>query len=68
MGRGGTKGEYIREWVPELRDVPPGRLHAPLAAGLRLEKNYPPPMVDHSAEREHTLRMFNEHRATRSIG
>ena len=62
------QGEYIREWVPELRDVPPGRLHAPLAAGLRLEKNYPPPMVDHSAEREHTLRMFNEHRATRSIG
>ena len=60
------QGDYIREWVPELRDVPPGRLHVPLAAGLRLAKDYPPPMLDHSAERENTLRMFKTHRAARS--
>ena len=62
------QGDYIREWVPELRDVPPGRLHVPLAAGLRLARDYPPPMVDHARERDNTLRMFKDHRATRPAG
>ena len=56
-------GAYIREWVPELRDVPPGRLCVPLAPGLRLAKDYPPPMLDHSIERDKTLAMFKAHRA-----
>lgn len=56
-------GDYIREWVPELRDVPPGRLHVPLAPGLRLAKDYPPPMLDHNRERDLTLAMFKRHRA-----
>ncbi len=60
------QGDYIREWVPELRDVPPGRLHMPLADGLRLAKDYPPPMLDHSQERDRTLEMFKRHRAARS--
>ena len=61
-------GEYIRAWVPELRDVPFGRLHMPLAAGLRLTKDYPPPMLDHSRERDLTLAMFKEHSATHTPG
>lgn len=61
-------GEYIREWVPELRDVPPGRLHVPLAAGLRLAKDYPPPMLDHTAERDEVLAMFKAHHAGRATG
>ena len=56
-------GDYIHEWVPELRDVPFGRLHVPLAAGLRLAKDYPPPMLDHSRERDLTLSMFKQHRS-----
>ena len=58
-------GDYIREWVPELRDVPSGRLHMPLATGLRLAKDYPPPMLDHAQERDLTLQMFKQHRAAK---
>ena len=61
------QGDYIRAWVPELRDVPPGRLHVPLAAGLRLARDYPPPMLDHSVERENTLRMFKAHRSAAGV-
>jgi deoxyribodipyrimidine photo-lyase len=53
-------GDYIKQWIPELRDVPAAKLHAPPEAGSRLARNYPPPMVDHAAERAETMRLFNE--------
>ncbi len=56
-------GEFIKEWCHELRDVPAERLHAAPAPGMRLAKNYPPPMVDHAEARDHTLEMFKKHRA-----
>ena len=59
-------GDFIRAWVPELRDTPPGRLHDPLATGLRLEKDYPPPMLDHARERDLALAMFRQHRTVTS--
>jgi deoxyribodipyrimidine photo-lyase len=50
------EGEYIKEWVPELKDVPAHKFleppDEPLAAG------YPLPIVDHKAEREKTLARF----------
>ena len=55
-------GRFIKEWVPELRDVPADRLHAPPVPGMRLAKDYPPPMVDHASERDRTLEMFKRHR------
>ena len=55
-------GRFIKEWVPELRDVSAERLHSPPPAGMSLAKGYPPPMVDHAAERDRTLEMFKRHR------
>ena len=52
------EGRFIKEWLPELRDVPAERLSAPPAPGARLAPGYPLPMVDHSEAREKTLEMF----------
>ena len=52
------EGKYIKQWVPELRDVDAAKLAKAPEAGGRLTKNYPPPMVDHAAERNVTLEMF----------
>jgi deoxyribodipyrimidine photo-lyase len=52
------QGEYIRRWVPELRDVPAAKLCQPPEPGLPLAKGYPLPMVDHARERDAALSMF----------
>lgn len=57
-GRFDPEGEYIRHWVPELRDVPPRRFSAPPADGRALAKGYPLPMVDHARERDVTLELY----------
>ncbi len=51
-------GEYIRKWVPELRDVPAPALHKVPEQGRSLAPGYPPPMVDHAEARERCLEMF----------
>jgi len=53
------EGEFIKEWLPELRDVPAVKLLAP-PAGMRLAPGYPLPMVDHKTEREACLQRFAE--------
>jgi deoxyribodipyrimidine photo-lyase len=60
-------GAYIREWVPELRDVPATRLHASPPPGQRLVPGYPPPMLDHAREREVTLAMFRADERTAPV-
>ena len=49
---------YIKQWVPELRDVPAQKLMDAPPPGIRLAKNYPLPVVDHSAARDITLDLF----------
>jgi deoxyribodipyrimidine photo-lyase len=53
-------GAYIRRWVPELAPLDDDAVHAPwtaptedvAAAGVRLGRDYPDPIVDHAASRE----------------
>jgi deoxyribodipyrimidine photo-lyase len=52
------EGEYIKTWIPELRDVPANRLHTAPAPGTRLSSKYPAPMLDHSVARDKTLDLF----------
>lgn len=57
------KGAYIREYVPELKDLPDAYIHAPFEApagvlkmaGITLGKTYPKPMLDRKAARERAL-------------
>ena len=53
-------GTFIRQWVPELRDVSTALLSAPPADGKPISKNYPAPMVDHACERDRALRMYSK--------
>lgn len=49
-------GDYVRRYVPELRDVPGGQVHQPWTLPDGPPQGYPEPIVDHKAEREEALR------------
>lgn len=59
-------GEYIREWVPELRKVPDKYIHRPAEMPEDVQKeadciigsDYPSPIVDHSVKREQAIKKF----------
>lgn len=53
--------KYIKQWLPELKDIPPAMLHKPPAPGMKLVKEYPLPMVDHATERDAALKAYKEH-------
>jgi deoxyribodipyrimidine photo-lyase len=58
--------EYIAEYVPELRGVPPEKVHSWNELSLRertdLAPDYPRPIVDHGERREQALAMFKRAR------
>ncbi len=59
-------GAYVRRYVPELAELPNKYLHNPWEApadvlrdaGVRLDDNYPAPIVDLKASRERALAVF----------
>ena len=61
-------GQYVRRWIPELRDVPTEWIHQPWAApplilsaaGITLGRNYPLPLVDHAEARAAALSALEE--------
>lgn len=57
-----THGEYIRRYVPELRDVQDKAIHDPYGrgAGAVAKKNkYPEPIVEHTASRTRALDRYS---------
>lgn len=59
-------GAYVREWVPELADLPNKWIHSPWQApdeelrraGITLGKTYPKPIVEHETARDEALKAF----------
>ncbi len=51
-------GDYVRRWVPELRDVPSRAVHEPWTLPGGLPAGYPERIVDHAAERAEALRRY----------
>ncbi|MEO0575582.1 MAG: deoxyribodipyrimidine photo-lyase [Pseudomonadota bacterium] len=67
-------GDYVRQWVPEVRDVPDKYLHAPWTlpekfhdvTGFVPGKSYPLPIVDLATSRNEALAAFKTLKASES--
>ncbi len=62
------EGVFVKQWLPELRNVPIEFVHEPwtLSAsdqrryGVIIERDYPAPIVDHSFARDRALRHYRQ--------
>ncbi|KAI9801841.1 MAG: hypothetical protein M1833_002155 [Piccolia ochrophora] len=57
------EGEYIRKWVPELKDVDGKAIHDPYGSGqakVAEQGGYPRPMLNHSESRQKALARYKE--------
>ena len=60
------EGRYVRNYVPELAEMPAEHIHAPWEApqhvldnaGVRLDATYPAPILDHKTARQKALAAF----------
>ena len=59
------KGEFIRQWVPELKNMSDDHIHEPYKASEDSIKkadikNYPEPIIDHYEARDKALEIFKK--------
>jgi deoxyribodipyrimidine photo-lyase len=55
-------GDYVRRYVPELRDVAATRIHEPWRLPDGPPNGYPRPVVDHDVERKESLQRYAQAR------
>lgn len=66
-------GAYVREYLPELKDLPTRFIHKPwelgaldlAGANVKLDKDYPSPIIEHSAGRKRALKAFDTYKQSR---
>ncbi|MDN3505367.1 MAG: deoxyribodipyrimidine photo-lyase [Rhabdochlamydiaceae bacterium] len=62
------KCEYIKRWIPELKNLPVKYMHAPWKApkevlkkaGVILDQTYPLPIIDHNVVAKETLKLLHQ--------
>ncbi len=65
-------GDYVREWVPELRPLDTKVIHQPWEAdldqlgGVVIGRDYPAPIIDHKQGRNRALQSYEKLKALRS--
>ncbi|MBK1858993.1 deoxyribodipyrimidine photo-lyase [Cerasicoccus arenae] len=65
-------GDYVREWIPELRPVATSIIHKPWEGGgeqlggVVIGRDYPTPIIDHSRGRNRALQAYGKLKALRS--
>jgi len=65
------RGDYVRRWCPELAKLPDDWLHRPwlapveilARAGVRIGREYPEPIINHTIAREVALEAFSRIRS-----
>ena len=60
------RGEFVRQWLPELEHVPDQFIHEPWKmdaaqqheAGCMIDQDYPAPIIDHAFARDRAMRHY----------
>lgn len=53
-------GNYIKKWVPELKDIEGKNIHNPYSKTSETINDYPFPIVDHKTARERALNRYKD--------